>query len=59
MIVKIETLDLTPEEIISRLGPGKNVVILCISKRITNDGKTVHGWRVEFQELKNENQGSG
>ena len=51
---KTETLDLTPEEMASRLLPEKNIVILGISKRITNDGKTVRGWRVEFVEKNNQ-----
>ena len=55
---KIESVDLSEEEMAKRLFPGRKVAVLSISKRITNDGKMVHGWRVEFRELKNENGGS-
>ena len=56
---KIESVDFSVEEMAKRLFPGREVSVFSISKRISNDGKTVHGWRVEFRELKNGNQGSG
>ena len=52
---KIELVDLSEEEMSEKLFPDRKVAVLSISKRVTNDGKTVHGWRVEFRELKNEN----
>lgn len=51
---KTTIIDLSPEEMAKRLF-GREVVVLDISKRITNDGKTVHGWRIEFVE---KNKGS-
>lgn len=50
---KIETLDLTSEEMAKRFF-GREVAIVFISKRIKNDDKMVHGWRVEFAEKKNQ-----
>ncbi len=48
MSEKTVTLDLTPEEMVKRLFPGREVVVSDISKRISD--RVVLGWRVEFTE---------
>lgn len=47
MVDKIIVVDLSPEEMAVKL-LGKDATIVSISKRITNDGKTVRGWRIEY-----------
>lgn len=56
MAEKIVTVDFSVEEMAKRLF-GREVVILKISKRITNDARTVRGWRVEFVEKSNQESG--
>ncbi|MFH0897566.1 MAG: hypothetical protein V1850_05925 [Candidatus Bathyarchaeota archaeon] len=43
----IIVVDLSPEEMATKI-LGKSATIVDISKRLTNDGKTVRGWRVEY-----------
>lgn len=52
MVEKTERLDLSSEEVAEKLFPDRGVVILDICKRISNDGKFMRGWRIEYIEKK-------